>query len=108
VYSRCKDKTGVTGGDVNADCTCRNTQTNWVVDHSACASTFVDVIPPPSGDDTDDRESRRKLGNRRNFEASAPKNCTQSPFQSCTVAADVPASATRARRRTSSPSPRAS
>ena len=85
IYTRCANKNGVSGGDVNAgSCTCRNAQTNWVIDNSPCAATFDDQIPPPSGDDTDDRESRRKYGNRLNFETNAPKNCTQAPFQSCT------------------------
>src|SRR5581483_10862850 len=84
IYSRCKNKNGIAGGDVNSNCTCRNTQSSWVVDQSACADTFEDLIPPPAGDDTDDRESRRKYGNRLDFETNAPKNCIQSPFQACT------------------------
>jgi type IV pilus assembly protein PilY1 len=65
-------------------------QSSWQVDQSACAATFVDNIPPPAGDDTDDRESRRKLGNRRNFETNPPKNCELEPFDSCSTDADCP------------------
>lgn len=90
VYTRCKSTSTVSGGDVTATCTCRNVQTAWVIDQSPCAASFVDLTPPPSGDDTDDRESRRKRGNRLNFEASPPKNCVLSPFQSCTTATDCP------------------
>ncbi len=88
IYTRCANSGGVAGGYVTASCTCRGTQSSWVVDQSACAASFVDLIPPPSGDDTDDRESRRKRGNRRNFETSAPKNCKLWPFDSCTSNAD--------------------
>ena len=90
IYTRCSNKSGVSGGDVNSNCTCRNVQTNWVVDNSGCKNTFVDAVPPPSGDDTDDRESRRKRGNRRNFETNPPKNCELEPFDSCTTSADCP------------------
>lgn len=90
IYTRCSNKSGVSGNDVNANCTCKNVQTNWVVDNSACAGTFVDNVPPPSGDDTDDRESRRKRGNRLNFETNPPKNCELEPFDSCTSNADCP------------------
>ncbi|MBU6282402.1 hypothetical protein KGQ64_09195 [bacterium] len=78
IYTRCKT--------VTASCTCGTTTTGWNLDTSACASGFVDVSPPPSGDDTDDRESRRKRGSRLNFEANPPKNCTLPPFQPCTTA----------------------
>ena len=90
VYTRCKSKSGVSGGDVNANCTCKNVQTGWQVDNSSCAASFVDAQPPPSGDDTDDRESRRKRGNRLNFETNPPKNCELEPFDSCTSSADCP------------------
>ncbi|MFN8601112.1 MAG: hypothetical protein U0842_11625 [Candidatus Binatia bacterium] len=90
VYSRCANKSGVSGGDVNANCTCRNVQTNWVVDNSACRTSVVDILPPPSGDDIDDRESRRKVGNRLNFETTPPKNCTLDPFDPCTSNAQCP------------------
>ena len=90
IYSRCSNKNGVSGGDVNSNCTCRNVQSNWVVDNSGCKNTFVDLVPPPSGDDTDDRESRRKRGNRLNFETNPPKNCELEPFDSCTSSADCP------------------
>jgi len=90
IFTRCKNKSGVSGGDVNSNCTCKNVQTGWVVDNSTCAGTFVDAIPPPSGDDTDDRESRRKRGNRLNFETNPPKNCELEPFDSCTTGADCP------------------
>jgi type IV pilus assembly protein PilY1 len=90
IYTRCSNRNGVQGGYVNSNCTCRSTQSSWVVDESGCAATFVDAVPPPAGDDTDDRESRRKRGNRRNFETNAPKNCSQSPFQSCNTGSDCP------------------
>lgn len=90
IYSRCSNKSGVSGGDVNTNCTCRNVQTNWVVDNSNCKNTFTDVTPPPSGDDTDDRESRRKRGNRLNFETNPPKNCELEPFDSCTSNSQCP------------------
>jgi len=80
VYTRCKT--------VNTNCTCKTTQTTWAVDTNACAASFADLQPPPSGDDTDDRESRRQRGNRLNFDASPPKNCTLSPFRACSAAAD--------------------
>jgi len=78
IYTRCKT--------VTTSCTCATTTTTWVADTNACAASFVDLQPPPSGDDTDDRESRRKRGNRLNFEANPPKNCTLPPFQPCTTA----------------------
>src|SRR5262245_27348997 len=78
VYSRCSNKNGKTGGDVNSNCTCKNVQTNWVVDQSTCAASMVADIPSPSGDDIDDGESRRARGNRRNFETNPPKNCVVS------------------------------
>ncbi|MFM7142090.1 MAG: hypothetical protein ACKO2K_09295, partial [Alphaproteobacteria bacterium] len=78
IYTRCKT--------VTTSCTCGTTTTAWNVDNSTCATSFTDLQPPPSGDDTDDRESRRKRGNRLNFETSPPKNCTLSPFQPCTTA----------------------
>jgi len=90
IYTRCSNKSGVSGGDVNTNCTCKNVQTNWVVDNSTCKNSFVDVVPPPSGDDTDDRESRRKRGNRLNFETNPPKNCELEPFDSCTSNAQCP------------------
>ncbi|MBY0280368.1 hypothetical protein K2Z84_33970 [Candidatus Binatia bacterium] len=90
VYSRCANKSGVSGGDVNANCTCKNVQTSWVVDNSTCKNSVVDVQPPPSGDDIDDRESRRKLGNRLNFETNPPKNCLLEPFDECTSNAQCP------------------
>src|SRR5437667_3259127 len=62
VYTRCGNKGGVHGGDILADCTCKTQQNNWVADETACATSFVDLIPQPNGDDIDDRESRRKLG----------------------------------------------
>jgi type IV pilus assembly protein PilY1 len=88
MYTRCRNKNGISGADVNSNCTCRNTQTSWVIDQSSCVASFEDDIPGPSGNDIDDRESRRMRGNRRNFETNAPKNCTLSPFQSCTSGAD--------------------
>jgi type IV pilus assembly protein PilY1 len=90
MYTRCKSKNGVLGADVNSNCTCRNTNSFWTVDNSSCASSFVDNVPGPAGDDIDDRESRRKRGNRRNFEDNPPKNCTESPFESCTSEAQCP------------------
>lgn len=90
VYTRCKSTSTVSGGDVTSTCTCRNTQTGWVIDQSPCAASFTDLTPPPSGDDTDDRESRRKRGSRLNFEANPPKNCVLAPFQACSVATDCP------------------
>lgn len=90
VYTRCRDRNGIRGGDVNSDCTCRNAQTNWQVDNSSCAASFVDNIPPPGGDDTDDRESRRKRGNRLNFETNPPKNCSLPPFDPCTSNSQCP------------------
>lgn len=76
VYTRCRNKNGISGGHVwNSSCRCRRTQSNWVVDESHCAASFQDLIPPPNGDDIDDRESRRRMGNRRNFETNPPKNC---------------------------------
>lgn len=90
IYSRCANANGVSGGSVYSNCTCRSVQTNWVVDNSSCRNSFTDLIPPPSGDDTDDRESRRKLGNRLNFETNPPKNCLLSPFASCSTNADCP------------------
>lgn len=78
IYTRCKT--------VTTSCTCGTTTTTWAVDTSACASSFTDIQPPPAGDDTDDRESRRKRGNRLNFETNPPKNCTLPPFQACTTA----------------------
>ncbi|MEW6272526.1 MAG: PilC/PilY family type IV pilus protein [Thermodesulfobacteriota bacterium] len=90
VYTRCRDRNGIEGGDVYSNCTCRNVQTSWQVDGSSCAASFVDNIPPPSGDDTDDRESRRKRGNRLNFETNPPKNCELAPFDTCTSDADCP------------------
>lgn len=90
MYTKCKSKNGVLGADVNSNCTCRNANTTWSVDNSSCATSFVDDVPGPAGDDIDDRESRRKRGNRRNFEDNPPKNCTESPFQSCTSEAQCP------------------
>jgi type IV pilus assembly protein PilY1 len=90
IYTRCSNKSGVSGGDVNTNCTCKNVQTGWVVDNSTCKNSFVDDVPPPSGDDTDDRESRRKKGNRLNFETNPPKNCELEPFDSCTSNAQCP------------------
>lgn len=76
VYTRCRDKNGVRGGNVlDSSCRCRRTQSNWVVDESHCAASFQDLTPLPNGDDIDDRESRRRMGNRRNFETNPPKNC---------------------------------
>ncbi len=75
VYTRCRDRNGISGGYVTSSCRCRRTQSNWVVDQSHCAASFQDAIPPPNGDDIDDRESRRRMGNRRNFETNPPKNC---------------------------------
>lgn len=92
IYTRCSNKSGVSGGDVNSNCTCKNVQTNWVVDNSACKNSFTDLVPPPSGDDTDDRESRRKRGNRLNFETNPPKNCELEPFDSCTTNSQCPGS----------------
>lgn len=90
IYTRCANKSGVSGGDVNSNCTCKSVQTNWVVDNSNCKNSFVDNVPPPAGDDTDDRESRRKRGNRLNFETDPPKNCEREPFDSCTSNAQCP------------------
>lgn len=98
VYTRCRNRHGISGGDVTSSCRCRRTQSNWVVDQSHCAASFEDLIPPPNGDDIDDRESRRRMGNRRNFETNPPKNCvislapctshsdcTSNPGDSCAV-----------------------
>jgi type IV pilus assembly protein PilY1 len=90
MYTRCANRNGVSGGYVNADCTCRSTQTNWVVDQSSCVASFEDLIPPPAGDDIDDRESRRKVGNRLNFETTPPKNCLLPPFDACTANSQCP------------------
>ncbi len=82
VYTRCRDKNGVSGGNVSADCSCRRTQTGYVVDESPCAASLVDVVPGP-GDDIDDREGRRKRGNRLNWEQNQPRFCTEAPFEPC-------------------------
>lgn len=88
VYTRCRNRNGVSGGYVwNSSCRCRRTQSNWVVDESHCAGSFVDLIPGPNGDDIDDRESRRRMGNRRNFETNPPMNCVIS-LAPCTSDAD--------------------
>ena len=87
IYTRCRDKGGVSGGNVRSDCRCKKTQTNWVVDESSCAASFQDLIPLPGGDDIDDRESRRRKGNRRNFEATPPMNCAVS-LASCNSDSD--------------------
>lgn len=88
VYTRCRDRNGVSGGHVyNDSCRCRRTQSNWVVDQSHCAGSFQDLIPSPNGDDIDDRESRRRMGNRRNFETNPPKNCVIS-LAPCNVDTD--------------------
>lgn len=90
IYTRCRDKNGVSGGNVRSNCQCRRTQSSWVVDESACAASFTDLIPGPGGDDIDDRESRRRRGNRRNFETNPPKNCVLPPLDTCTSDADCP------------------
>lgn len=87
VYTRCRNKNGISGGNVTSSCRCRRTQSNWVVDQSHCAGSFQDLIPPPNGDDIDDRESRRRMGNRRNFETNPPKNCVIS-LAPCTSHSD--------------------
>lgn len=89
IYSRCANKNGVSGGDVNANCSCRRTQSNYVVDQSSCAASFVDLVPA-FHDDIDDREGRRKKGNRLNWETNQPRYCTQEPFNPCTSQADCP------------------
>jgi type IV pilus assembly protein PilY1 len=88
VYSRCRSKNGVAGGSVRSDCTCRRTQNTYVVDESSCAFSLVDLIPGPSGDDIDDRESRRRRGNRLNFESNPPQNCSMPPLENCSSDAD--------------------
>lgn len=90
VYTRCRDKDGVSGGNVRSNCECRRTQSDWVVDESTCAGSLIDLIPGPGGDDIDDRESRRRFGNRRNFEVNPPMNCVLSPAQPCTSDAECP------------------
>ncbi len=90
IYTRCRDLNGVDGGDVNPNCSCRRVQSSWQVDESHCALSFVDTAPPPSGDDTDDRESRRKYGNRLNFETNPPRNCELPPFDPCTSDSQCP------------------
>lgn len=87
IYTRCRDKNGVSGGNVRSDCTCRRSQTSYVVDESICAASFVDLIPG-TGDDVDDREGRRKMGNRLNWEQNQPKFCSESPFEPCFVQSD--------------------
>ncbi|MDG2303701.1 MAG: PilC/PilY family type IV pilus protein [Candidatus Binatia bacterium] len=87
VYTRCKDKNGISGGNVHSNCRCGRTQSDWVVDQSHCAGSFTDIIPPPNGDDIDDRDSRRRMGNRRNFETNPPKNCVAS-LEPCTSDVD--------------------
>lgn len=90
VYTRCRDKNGVSGGSVRSDCSCRRTQSDYVLDESSCAASFVDLVPGPAGDDIDDRESRRRRGNRRNFETNTPKSCVLPPIDACTSDADCP------------------
>lgn len=90
VYTRCRDRNGISGGYVNSSCGCRRTQTDWVVDQSSCAASFTDLVPGPGGDDIDDRESRRRRGNRRNFEVNPPMNCVLPPLDSCTTDAECP------------------
>lgn len=89
VYTRCANKGPISGGNVAANCTCSRTQTSWVIDQSACVASFVDQLPT-FGDDIDDRESRRKKGNRRNWETNQPKYCTLAPFDPCTSQAECP------------------
>ncbi len=89
VYTRCANRSSVSGGDVNANCTCRRTQSSWVADQSVCAGTFVDLVPA-FHDDIDDREGRRKKGNRLNWETNQPRYCTQAPFQPCSTQSDCP------------------
>jgi type IV pilus assembly protein PilY1 len=90
LYTRCRNKNGVSGGNVKADCTCGKTQTDYVLDESVCAASFADLVPGPGGDDIDDRESRRRRGNRRNFETNPPKNCVLPPIDSCNSDAECP------------------
>ncbi len=89
IYTRCANKNAVSGGSVTAACTCAKTQTSWVIDQSGCAATFVDLLPN-FGDDIDDREGRRKKGNRRNWEINQPKYCQLAPFLPCVSQADCP------------------
>ncbi|MFN8600454.1 MAG: PilC/PilY family type IV pilus protein [Candidatus Binatia bacterium] len=89
VYTRCAASGGVNGAAVNADCTCKKTVNNYVADGSACAGTFIDLVPA-SHDDIDDREGRRKKGNRLNWETNQPRYCTQAPFDPCASQADCP------------------
>ena len=90
VYSRCRSKNGVAGGSVRSDCSCRKTQSTYEVDESSCAGSFVDLIPGPGGDDIDDRESRRRRGNRLNFESNPPMSCSLDPSTSCSSDSDCP------------------
>ncbi|MFP6664883.1 MAG: PilC/PilY family type IV pilus protein [Deltaproteobacteria bacterium] len=90
IYTRCRTKNGVSGGAVWADCTCRRTQSDYIVDESSCAASVVDLVPGPGGDDIDDRESRRRRGNRRNFETNPPKLCVLPPIDACNSDADCP------------------
>jgi type IV pilus assembly protein PilY1 len=87
IYTRCRSKDGVSGGDVNADCSCRKTQSDYDVDLSSCVPGFTDFVPG-TGDDIDDREGKRKKGNRINWEQNQPRWCTQSPFQPCATQSD--------------------
>ncbi|MEW6268861.1 MAG: hypothetical protein AB1689_06135, partial [Thermodesulfobacteriota bacterium] len=89
IYTRCANKSGILGGDVNSNCTCRRTQSSYVVDGSVCAGSFVDVIPAFQ-DDIDDREGRRKKGNRINWDENQPRYCTQEPFDPCSSQSDCP------------------
>ena len=90
VYSRCRSKNGVAGGNVRSDCSCRRTQSTYEVDESSCAGSMVDLIPGPGGDDIDDRESRRRLGSRLNFETNPPRNCSLPPLEACSSDTDCP------------------
>jgi type IV pilus assembly protein PilY1 len=87
IYTRCRDKNGVSGGNVRSDCSCRRTQSTYVIDESTCAASFIDLLPSP-GDDIDDREGRRKKGNRLNWEQNQPRFCTEAPFEPCATQAD--------------------
>lgn len=89
IYTRCAAVGGVSGADVRPDCSCKKTVSSYVVDSSSCAGTFVDLIPA-SNDDIDDREGRRKKGNRLNWEQNQPRYCTQAPFDPCTSQSDCP------------------
>ena len=88
VYSRCRSNNGVAGGSVRSDCSCRRTQSNYEIDQSSCAGSFVDLIPGPAGDDIDDRESRRRRGNRLNFESNPPRSCSLPPSEACSSDTD--------------------